>query len=477
MRRLLALTLCAAAAGCSYTFDSGAPELPLVGPVPDTPSLPHLNDRPVLSEVFARGVDGRVWLIMQQTDNSYRMVPMSGDPTPEVLAPGAVDDLFVRWRALYLTVRPRPSDPSAPISLTVRSIGESPGHTFSLPGGPAVLFSGGADDVFVYLVTDGTQPGYLIQRRDESFKRIVPWPKGVMPSDPFRNGAYFFDSGAGELFFDRDADGRVVAHHTRDNLDVDLGIRPRFLAWLDAKTWVTCGNDGVRVVHLDGVTPERVLDADPCKQERLQLSRGYAYYDVGAELRKVKLDGSEPPQPVFDFGDNRVLLVATKTDTVLYSTDPSDRYLHAAGDGWLGGWRFMDRGTSLTMSSDLLHLWWLEHSAQRGGAGQLMTVTLPGPAMPGGTPTVLTRNTRQFQILPDHRILADENHAFDGTQDRVVVIDPLRGNKRWVASSSSAFASVPYTDDYIVDVVSVSSGHDVVRVTVPPPLPPPPPNE
>lgn len=481
-------------AGCSYTFDTQAPELPLVGNAPDTPSLPHLNSAPADGEVFALGADQRVFLIMHQVDNSWRMVPMSGDTsTVETLSSDDADDLFVAWRALYITKRLKPSDladggiavdPSSPpdmgtappLKLTVRSIGERPGHTFLLPSGPGVLFSGGSDDVFAYLVTDSAQPGYILQRRDESFKRVVPWPKGIDGANPFAKGVFFFDSGAGELFFDRDADGRLVAHHTRDNLDVDLGIRPRFLSWLDSRTLITCGVDGVRVVPVDGVTPERVLDNDQCKTQLLWLNRGYVYYDVGTAVRKTKLDGSAPPQTLFEFGTSRVMVITPTDKTILYSTDPSDRYVHGAGDGWLGNWRFMDRGTGVTVANDL-QIHWLEHSAQGTGAGQLMSVTLPAPGVPGGTPVTLTRNTRQYGFLDDGRIICDENHAYGGIENRIVLVDETRRHKQWVATSASHFSQVPSSRDFIVDVISGATGHDVVRVKLPPIDPPPPPNK
>ncbi|MDB4966957.1 MAG: hypothetical protein JWN44_2646 [Myxococcales bacterium] len=473
---------------CSYTFDTEAPTLPLVGTVPDTPNLPHLNTAPVSTEIFVLGADNRIWIILEQEDQTWRMVPMSGDASTVETLPMLDTDLFVTWRALYITKHPKstggvataaPADMSAPepVQLTVRSIGESPGHTFEMPGGAAVLFSMGEDDVFAYLVLDDKLPGYIIQRRDESFRRIVPWPKGIDPRDPFRNGAFFSDPGAGDLFFDRDGDGRLVAHHTRDNLDVDLGIRPRFLGFYDARTLVTCGNDGVRVVPIDGFTPERILDDEPCKPQLLTFTNGYVYYDVGTTLKKARIDGSAPPESVYDFGINRLLLLSTPTDIVLYSTDPADRYVRGAGDGWLGNWRFMERGSSLTMSGDRKRIRWLEHSAQGSGIGDLTMVTLDQPGMPGGVTTPLTRNTRSYSILPDGRILCDENRANPGVWNRIVAVDPVRGHKQWVATSANRFSAIPQSNDYIVDVISGATGHDVVRVKIPPVDPTPPPNK
>lgn len=499
-------------AGCSYTFDSEAPLLPLIGTPPDTRALPHLNTKPVDGEAFARGADGRVWLVMHQSDNSWRMIPMSGDTsTVETITSDQADDVFVAYHALYITKQTLPENldggipdggvtddggiavfpvpptdmgmPQPPVQLTVRSIAEHPGKTFLVPSGPAVLFSGANDNVFVYMVTDQRLPGYLIQQRDDSFHRIVPWPKGVAGAVPFKNGAFFFDN-TGKWFLDRDADGRIVAHSTTDNSDVDIGIRPRFLGWVDERTLITCGPDGLRTVRIDGKTPERILDADICKPQLLWLNRDsrsrhlYAYYDVGTTVRKKDLDSDAAPQSVFDFGTSRVMVITSFGDTVLYSTDPADRYVHGAGDGWLGNWKFMDRGTGVSMSNDRLHIHWLEHSAQGTGAGQLMSVTLPAPGQPGGTPVTLTRNTRQFSVLDDGRIICDENHAYAGTENRIVVVDETRKHKQYVATGATHYSSIPDAPgEFIVDVITGASDHHVVRVKVPPIEPAPPPNK
>jgi len=500
MRALIATLI--VAAGCSYTFDTSEPTLPYIGTDTDAATLPKLNAAPVDGEVFALGADKRVWLLFQYVDTTWNMFPMSGDPASDTLDPDE-DMQLVTWRALYITKRggaagvdggvpdmavgpdmaqPPIGDMGPPppqnITLIVRSVGEHPGQSFQVPDGPALLYSLGADDVFAYIVTNPALPGYLLQRRDGSFKRIVPWPKGIDPANPFKNGLFFGDNGAGDVFYDRDIDGRIVGHHTRDNTDVDLGIRPRFLAWVDSKRFVTCGNDGVRVVFVDGVTPELVLDDDICKTQLLGLSGGYVYYNVATTVRKAKLDGKEAPQALFDFGEARVLAIATPGDNILYSTDPADRYVHGAGDGWLANWKFMERGLNPTWSGDRQHLYWLEHAAQGSATGDLMTVKLPAPGIPGGTPVTLAKNTRQFAFLSDGRILADENRANNGIWNRIVLIDETRGHKQYVVSGANHYSQIPGTNDYIVDVVSgATSGHDVARISLPPIEPPPPPSK
>lgn len=463
-------------AGCSYTFDPSTPELPLLGTEPNTAKLPHLNTAPVVS--YSLPVVNKVgYLVMQQSDDSYLILPLSGGGAPEVLPPGTADDVWVSGSALYLFKRLDKDDPKSPRQLRVRTLGQSAVQQFMLPGGPGTLYVGGNDSVFAYLVTDGSQPGYLLQQRNGSFSRVIPWPKGVDPANPFAKGSFFFNGG-GSIFYDRDADGRVVGHSTRDGRDTDVGVRPRYYAWLDNSHWVTCGPDGLRLVFLDGVTPERVLDNDPCAQDRINFSQDwtYVYYDVGTVLRKVKLDGSEPPQVVYDFGQRRLRYFSTKLDRVIYSNDPSNRYINGDGDAWIDDWRFMERGRALSVTQDYTQLTWLENTAQQGGAGQLMTVHLPGPLEPGGTPQVLTRNTRTYSILADKRILADENHAFEGAQSRLVLIDPVAGTKHWVASSATGYSRITNPDkstDLLVELIGGPAGVDLVRI---PFLPPPPPS-
>jgi hypothetical protein len=496
MRRLAAILI--VAAGCSYTFDTTEPTLPYIGTDTDASTLPKLNSAPVDGEVFALGADRRIWLLFQHVDTSWEMFPMSGDAASDTLDPDE-DMQLVTWRALYITKRPiavgvadggipdmaQPpvGDMGAPpppnITLIVRSVGEHPGQSFQVPDGPALLYSLGSDDVFAYIVTSPALPGYLIQRRDGSFKRIVPWPKGIDPANPFKNGLFFGDTGAGDTFYDRDANGRIVGHHTRDNVDIDLGIRPRFLVWSDANTLVTCGNDGVRVVPIDGVTPERILDEEICKPSLLYILHGYVYYNVGTTMRKTKLDGTEAPIDVWNFGTDRLIALSTFGDTILYSTDPADRYVHGAGDGWLGDWKFMERGLGVNFSRDRTLLTWLEHAAQGSAAGDLTQVKLPAPAVPGGTTQTLTKNTRQYTFLGDGRILCDENRANNGTWNRIVLIDWERGHKQYVAVGANHFSIVPEStwDDYIVDVVSGATGHDIARVKLPAIVPTVPPNK
>ena len=106
MRKLVAIFI--VAAGCSYTFDSSEPTLPYIGTPTDALTLPRLNSAPVDGEVFALGADKRIWLLLQHTDTTWEMLPMSGDPDSDGIEPDEEIQL-VTWRALYITKRRRRS--------------------------------------------------------------------------------------------------------------------------------------------------------------------------------------------------------------------------------------------------------------------------------------------------------------------------------------------------------------------------------
>ena len=108
---------------------------------------------------------------------------------------------------------------------------------------------------------------------------------------------------------------------------------------------------------------------------------------------------------------------------------------------------------------------WLEHAARSNGTGDLLSAEF------GGAILHLTHNTHQFDELADGRVLADANHAFRGTQNRVVVIDEQRRVAHWVASAAARYDMIPDSNDLLIDVVTGPSVFDIVRVPIPPPEP------
>jgi hypothetical protein len=442
------------AAGCSYTFDGDAPDLPLVGTPPPTTSLPRLNDKPVLTEQFVRDLDENVWVMMNEIDNSWRAVRL---PQPGPVETFNADQVMIGYHAVYLFNK-LTSDGSGPIKLTVRAVGENPGRVFTLPGGTVTLDPNGDDTAFAYFHWDKSATGYVVQQRDESFSRSIPWPKGIDPANPFQDGQFFWGD---TTYYDRDKDGRIVGHDPKSMADVDLGIRPKTHFWYSGDL-MTCGDDGLRRVKTDGKTPDMVIYGDKCVSLPFALRHGSFFYMRGNQIWQVKADGSAPPQLFNDLGTHR-LWQLTAESKIIYSTDPADRYVYGDGDGWLDNWRFMDRGSDIQFTIDRKKLLWLEHSAQVSGAGDLTTATIPG-----GAPERLTRNTRYYSVLSDGRILADANHSFNGTHNRIVLVDLAQRQVHWIAQSADAWIRGPGPNDLLIDVVTGATGHDVVQTVIPP---------
>jgi hypothetical protein len=204
------------------------------------------------------------------------------------------------------------------------------------------------------------------------------------------------------------------------------------------------------------------LDVGPCASAEFRGSE--LYYVRDSKLWKVSLDAFRgavaPPALVKDLGHTRTLFI-TGQDMVAYSTDPADRYVYGAGDGWFGSWRFMERGLQAQLSRDGTRMYWLEHAAQTGGVGDLYVAPVDGAT------TSLARNTADYTELSDGRLLAASNAAFRGTQNRIVVIDQAAREVRWVADSASRYQFIPDSDDLLVDIVTGASTADLYRVPLP----------
>jgi hypothetical protein len=453
---------CALAAGCSYTFDGNAPDLPLLG-APPAALGPRLNGSIANSSTLLYGVDGHYWVAMGETietamgpRNGLHVVRLADPPKEQLIY---AQEVYITGGAYYLL---SPDDTKTKTVLTIRGIGDDAvGDQFTLPPGQGLLLSSGDDRVFLYWVAASTTMHFSLVRRDGSFSRQLPLPDGVDPLDPLGNGQLFF-TWDGALLFVRDGKGHVVAHSSTDERDVDLGVRPK-LNRLDEShhALVTCGDDGLRSVRYDGGA-ESVLDDAACDVHgALFFAGAFVYYGVGDDLRRVRLDGSAAPELALEKG-LRVIGIGPH-DEVLYSRDPADKYILGVGDGWLGSWNFMARGRAAYFSRDAKRMRWLENAARTNGSGDFISAPI------GGAPLRLSRNTREYEELADGRVLADADHAFRGTQNRVVVIDEQKRVSYWVAAAAADFTHIPGTNDLLIDVVSGPEGFDVVRVPIPPP--------
>jgi hypothetical protein len=267
-----------------------------------------------------------------------------------------------------------------------------------------------------------------------------------------------------------------VAHAVREERDLDLGLVPQQFIYYETaavKALITCGTDGVRFVPIEPSDDHPVLTLDDaaCSADYFALqrvpiddrhSRIEVFYSMGGELRRVPVDGSEAPQQALSHPVERVLGVYDP-DHIVYSQDPGDRFIYGVGDGWLGEWRFMNRGRGVDVDVEKQRVHFLENAAQGGGIGDLSAAPF------GGNASVLARNVYQYDQIGDGRLLAAANHAFRGTQNRVIVIDEQKGEARWVADQAAQYSFIPGSTDLLVDIVTGASSYDLVRVPLPDP--------
>ncbi len=449
-------------AGCSFTFDGAAPEIVLSGYPTDTTRLPRLNHAPVHSDYYVLGADSQWWLTLEERRgnqhiwHSVSLFPPGKEQ--EIVYNPDTDRSSVHafYRVETIPGLGTPAYPGKTL-LRLQTAGAAPEEAFEFPLGPAHLATGPWDNLFVYWVKDPKTKTFEIVRRDRSYRRTIPIPEGIDPEVP---GLLLFSSN-GQILFTRDKSGHLVKHYTDREVDIDLGIHKGQLMFDESrKVFYTFGHDGIHRTKLDG-TGEIVLDPTP-DPAYVSSYEDRFYYFIGRELRRVLPDGSEQPQVVSDGGITRLLGFAPDGQ-LMYSTVAANHYVHNSGDGWIGAWRFMERGRSPGFSVDRKRLRWLEHTAQHDGVGDLMQADLPR-----GDPVRLARNVYGWTEINDRRLLVVDNAAYFGTQNRIIAIDPDARTARWVANSAWHFSLLTATE-MLVDLVTDTAGYDVVRMTIPPP--------
>jgi hypothetical protein len=466
-RFAVAALLCA---GCSLTFDGSAPDLPLLGAEPATAQLPRLNHVPTPS--IARLMfsdDGVPWATFTEIQpdgvtKGLRLVRLS-PPAAEQLV--TEPEFFTTADSFYIFHRDPDGTTNPMTHLQILDVGAAtPAHTFDFPGGPNLIIVDAYDLRFLYFVESADTTTYQIFRRDGSYVRTLPVPDAVDPTNPTASAMFIFNLD-GSLLFVRDGNGRFTIWQTDGLRSWDLGIRPpSIIADPYDQMFASCGDDGLREFSRNGL-PDRVLDTT-CDPKGAFFPRFDAngtllvVYTAGDGVTySVPFDGGGPRMQVLPVGQ-RVMGFGPAGD-VMYTTVPDDMFVNGAGDAWIGGWRFMERGLDAGWSRDGKRVRWLEHAAQPSGVGELFAAPTPG-----GAAVHLARNVRQFDELDDGRLLADANHAFRGTQNRVVVIDEKKLTQTWVASAAHEYEMIPGTNDIMVDVVTGPSTYDIVRVPIPP---------
>jgi hypothetical protein len=249
----------------------------------------------------------------------------------------------------------------------------------------------------------------------------------------------------------------------------------------DPRWLLGCGAAGLTIVPIDG-SHATLLDRTSCQPAGLDngsvppaslpfLDGAAVYYAGGSELRRVPLDGSALPERVGIAPLPQIVgstgpyaeIVAIGGRREVYTTVRRGTFAYDARDGWIDGWRFMERGRLPTLSLAGDRVFFIEHAADDAGAGDFSTAAIGGPI------ERLARNVNDFDLLEDGRILAASNQAFAGTHNRVIAIDPERRQARWVVGEGAKkYTRIPNTDDLLVELITPTKDTELVRVVVPP---------
>lgn len=383
-------------------------------------------------------------------------------------------------------------------SVSMRRPGDPEVHSVIVGPKPKPLVLCGQRTMVVFTQSRGNKT-YEVLRRGANGRVVrnsVPWPLDANPE--WDQGPRAFDE-TEEVLVIVDAEYRTHLRFLDTNEDYDLGLvfwgdgalgyfiyididgivhtfslperRARSLGYrlssqgnivgLDParESVLTCDWDGLRSLSLRPRTPagneSLVLDAEPCISPGSTLLRrtGFIQYD-GNGTRSVPLDGSGPARTIWGAVEGAQLLALCPSGTVAYSLDPRERYGVGVGDGWIGAWRFMERGRDARFSLDCSRVRFKEHSANLRRLGELRSTSLRDH-----TSRFLARNVGFYAELPDGRLLVADDLAVIGSQNRLVVLDEERGTSRTLISGPAAVtAALPLAAQLPAD----AAGGDVL---------------
>jgi hypothetical protein len=459
--------------GCTLEWNGGTPSLPLVGSAPSLSSFDKLNTAPVGRASLMTGPDGVPWVAFcefwgegsgNRPSDCKRMhltrLGPADDPAGDELL--TADSFGLHGQMIYALTA---SGDKTSTQILLHRPGDPTNEdvSFTVPGTQTALFvnDGGAADVFVAWPEAATTTGWTVFRRDKRYTRTIPLPAGLDPTGMKRDGLVLALDQAGDRFIVRTPDESMTVYSTLDEGVVSLGPRAFNFFFDNAHdAIVTYGDDGVRGVGLDGsmdlpYTADVVVDPNS-----VALSLTDVFYATRAGLWDAPLDRSAPPRLVQP-NAVRARAVGPHGD-VVYGYDPSTLYAGNAGDGWLGDWKFMQRGRFCRFSADGQRLHFLENAATLSVYGDLTTATSPHAPV-----RTLSLNVHAYDELNDGRLLAIENAIQPGVWNRLVVIDEVAGERRWVVPSAAEFILLPGKTELIVDVVTGPNGYDILRVPAP----------
>ncbi len=479
---LLALLSTLGGGGCAYSFDEAGVDVPLLGePIPPSQYRQlNLGLGPARTAILLQGAEATperddLWVAMAQAQpetwpppekwpDTFRLVRLSDESSETWSA----DQILASGSMLYLLTRP--SDGKGDVQLRLRRPGVSaPIGEFTLPPGDGVLLAAPNDSAFAYIPAKNPKMTFLLQRSDGSFTRELPLPVGVDPKQPFDKGRFYFEP-RGDVFFTQDADDQLLAYSTTRKTEWPLGMFDRDVI-IDsrARALYFCGMRGLARLLLATGTAQ-TLDSAACNPAILRLSSGgilYLRHDGLIELSESGIARLLVPAPVGQ------LLAIGPGGVPVYSSDPPLTYGAGIGDGWLGDWRFMNRGRRPTFSidaatpdsSERARIRWLENAARSDNSGELMSARLV--ARDRERPLMLAKNVRQWLEVRPGSLLAISNAAGRGVYNRLIFIDEEQRQARWVIDSARDFVRIPGQSEVIALVVHGQIGFDVYRVPIP----------
>jgi hypothetical protein len=479
-------------AGCKYTFDGDASQIAFSSDPPPAPTARFSQNRAsTLLGVDVIRVDpsGDRWMAgrVLGTSLSIGSIPPTSDGgldlTP-VDAPGPVVSYRANWvlsGERYVYLLDAVVGAAAPsLQLRIVPVGATePVRRVTLEAGPVNAKPGVlVGENLVALSRDGSRfawrgsalAHFLLSTFDGSAAQTFALPNATF--DPLQanlgwdcNGRVFLlgiDCPAEETAADPgQACSHLLAYSIERPEPADLG---RVRSWgfdCAANAVVTCSRDGLKVRAIDAasetVAPPRLLDGEACAAPLLDTassvaigvdgdvdaSAGLVFYErlprisgEDATLWGARVDGTGAPRRYYEFHnppiDNLERLGAP--GAVVGHGSPFEN----ARDGWLGDWQFRERGRSASFSRDATRLRFLEHTARDYPSGDLLSSTIADHAV-----LRLANNVYDFDELPDGRVVAADQQAFRGAQNRVVVIDEATRTGRVVAESADAFDVLP----------------------------------
>lgn len=513
---------CAGAPACSIVVGEEPLAVREVEGPPVRPLVLEGNGR-LRDAYLLQAPDGAPWLAVAQTYQNFDLEVRAGYIVSR-LRPPFVSEKVLGQAAVFPTLPARSyctidsPDLTGGIPVSLRRPGDPEVHTVVVPPKPVVLC--GQRTMVAFAQNRANRVFDLVRRQagGKVIRRTLPWPQDANPDwdqgprafddaeevliitdaeyrthlryldsgEDYDLGLLFWGEGALGTFVFIDADGALHAFSIAERKRVSLGYRLSSegnVIGLDVahEAILTCDWDGLHSLPLrprhPGIAEARLLDPAPCVSSTSTLVRrsGAIQYDGDDGIRSVPLDGSAPARTVWQGLDNVQLLSLCGDGSVAYSLDPKERYGLNAGDGWIGSFRFMERGRDARFSPDCRRIHFKERAANLRRLGELRSTTLADRST-----RFLARNVGFYAELPDRRLLATDNLAVIGSHNRLVLLDEDAGTSRTLMTGPTAVTGVlplgamlgdaAVQDDVVleVDTPELRGPRRLVLITVPP---------